>query len=198
MKRRNLKPDELNLWDKVAKTAVPLVPAKKRVTSSVEKTKKKPAPRREIGEPAMKQFQIGSLARAKTNGHDLAPSISSALSNTPVQMDAKSYSKMKRGKLGPEGTIDLHGMTVSQAHSALIHFVISSHNRNFRLLLVITGKGKKSDDFGPIPRQIGVLRHQVPQWLKMAPLAPLILQVTEAHVKHGGGGAYYVYLRKRR
>jgi hypothetical protein len=49
MKRRNLKPDELNLWDKVAKTAVPLVPAKKRVTSSVEKIKKKPAPKREIG-----------------------------------------------------------------------------------------------------------------------------------------------------
>jgi DNA-nicking Smr family endonuclease len=37
----------------------------------------------------------------------------------------------------------------------------------------------------------------VPLWLHMAPLGPAVLQVVEAHLKHGGGGAYYVYLRKR-
>ena len=42
------------------------------------------------------------------------------------------------------------------------------------------------------------LRHNVPQWLRMPPLASLVLQITEAHLKHGGGGAYYVYLRRQR
>ena len=44
----------------------------------------------------------------------------------------------------------------------------------------------------------GVLRHQVPQWLSMPPLSALVLQITQAHVSHGGGGAYYVYLRRNR
>ena len=62
--------------------------------------------------------------------------------------------------------------------------------------LVITGKGKIQKDTGPIPRQVGILRHQVPQWLRMPPLRDKVLQVSEAHGKHGGSGAYYVYLRK--
>jgi DNA-nicking Smr family endonuclease len=198
MKRRTLKPDEQNLWDKVAKTAVPLFPVKKRNSAGIEKPKKKTAQQKEIAQQTVHPFQIGSKAQSEPTSHDLTPSISTALAQMPVKMDAKSFSKMKRGKLGPEGTIDLHGMTVAQAHGALINFVVGGHNRGLRLLLVITGKGKKSDDDGPIPRQIGVLRHQVPQWLRMAPLAPLVLQVTEAHLKHGGGGAYYVYLRRRR
>jgi DNA-nicking Smr family endonuclease len=66
-----------------------------------------------------------------------------------------------------------------------------------RLVLVITGKGKPAPDHGPIPTRTGVLRHQVPHWLRMAPLGPAVLQVTESHLKHGGGGAYYVYLRRR-
>ena len=67
-----------------------------------------------------------------------------------------------------------------------------------RLVLVITGKGKNTDTGGPIPTRNGVLRHAVPQWLGMAPLSGLVLQITQAHVRHGGGGAYYVYLRRNR
>jgi DNA-nicking Smr family endonuclease len=111
-------------------------------------------------------------------------------------MDYKSFKKMKRGKSTPEAMFDLHGMTVAQAHSALIHFLMTSYTRNMRLVLVITGKGKFQKDTGPIPRQVGILRHQVPQWLRMPPLRDKVLQVTEAHGKHGGSGAYYVYLRK--
>ena len=67
-----------------------------------------------------------------------------------------------------------------------------------RLVLVITGKGKDRDDGGPIPTRHGILRHQVPQWLALPPLSQAILQVTPAHLKHGGHGAYYVYLRRNR
>jgi DNA-nicking Smr family endonuclease len=144
----------------------------------------------------LNNFEIGVNATQKSVKNDLKPSISSALENAPVQMDYKSFKKMKQGKSTPEATFDLHGMTVAQAHAALIHFLMTSYSRNMRLVLVITGKGKFQKDTGPIPRQVGILRHQVPQWLRMPPLRDKVLQVSEAHGKHGGSGAYYVYLRK--
>ena len=63
---------------------------------------------------------------------------------------------------------------------------------------MITGKGKRGDDSGPIPRPRGVLKHQVPDWLSRPPLAQAVLQVAEAHISHGGTGAYYVYLKRSR
>ena len=105
---------------------------------------------------------------------------------------------MKRGKLKPEGRLDLHGLTLDRAHSLLTQFILSAYGNEQRLVLIITGKGKSRDDGGPIPVRFGVLRHQVPQWLAMAPLSSAVLQVTQAHNRHGGGGAYYVYLRKSR
>ena len=60
------------------------------------------------------------------------------------------------------------------------------------------GPGKFRDDDGPIPTPRGVLRNQVPHWLQLAPLGALVLQVTDAHISHGGAGAYYVYLARRR
>ena len=69
---------------------------------------------------------------------------------------------------------------------------------DLRHVLVITGKGKRGLDDGPIPQRQGVLRHQVPHWLRLPPLGAAVMQVTEAHLKHGGSGAYYVYLRRGR
>lgn len=193
MPRRKLKSDEVELWQQIAKSATPLKLPKN--VNSVAK------PQSKIAEVKNDQFQlnrfeIGEKATQKSVQNDLKPSISTALDSAPVQMDYKSFKKMKRGKSTPEATFDLHGMTVAQAHSALIHFLMTSYMRNMRLVLVITGKGKFQKDTGPIPRQVGILRHQVPQWLRMPPLRDKVLQVTEAHGKHGGSGAYYVYLRK--
>ena len=67
-----------------------------------------------------------------------------------------------------------------------------------RFVLVITGKGKSRPDDGPIPERHGVLRHQVPHWLNSPPLRSHVLQISEANRKHGGLGAYYVYLRRPR
>ena len=130
--------------------------------------------------------------------HNLAPAIHDAIRQSPVQMDQKSFGKLKRGKLRPEGKIDLHGMTLDRAHPALTGFVMNAHAQGKRLILVVTGKGKMRDDGGPIPVRHGVLRHQVPQWLGMAPLKSVVLQIVQAHISHGGGGAYYVYLRRHR
>lgn len=142
-----------------------------------------------LGKPASKP---------RKSTHDLVPSLPDQMRHVPVQMDQKAFGKLKRGKLKPEGRIDLHGMTLDRAHPALSRFILSSHKSGKRLVLVITGKGKQRDEGGPIPVRHGVLRHQVPQWLGMAPLSSVVLQVSQAHISHGGGGAYYVYLRRQR
>ena len=143
----------------------------------------------------MQPFRLGE--RTKTlPGHDLVPPLADRLAAAPLRMDAKAFGRMSRGRIAPEARIDLHGMTIAEAHPELIRFVLNAQGQGMRLILVITGKGRPGPDDGPIPRRPGVLRHQVPQWLRQVPLAPAVLQVAEAHQRHGGAGALYVYLRR--
>ena len=112
-------------------------------------------------------------------------------------MDRKQFLRMKRGKTQPEARIDLHGMTLAQAHPALTRFLVDANDRGLRTVLVITGKGRAGDEMGPMPQRRGVLKQQVPHWLSSGPLRQIVQQVTEAHLRHGGAGAYYVRLRRR-
>ncbi len=193
MTRRRLRPEELDLWRKVADTAQPLHLEKPvRPLPLTGKKPLKPQPR------TIEKFEIGARANGQKTGHDVLPGLPERLAQAPVKMDRKAFGKLKRGKLVPEGKIDLHGKTLDQAHPALTRFILKAHADGKRLVLVVTGKGKDRDDGGPIPVRLGVLRHNVPHWLSVPPLAQVVLQVTEAHLKHGGGGAYYVYLRRSR
>lgn len=194
-RRRHLRPEEEELWHAVARTAKAMhAPTmQRRIETVAPATLPEPA---KPHTPMFQPFRLGEKAKPR-NTHDLAPSISDSLSQAPVQMDAKAFGKMTRGKLSPEARIDLHGMTLAEAHPELIRFILNTQSAGLRLVLVITGKGKRREDTGPIPQRTGALRHQVPQWLRMAPLGPAVLQVAEAHLKHGGSGAYYVYLRRR-
>lgn len=192
---RRLKPEELDLWRKVAGTAERLHRPKPRVDTKPKMLKPKPQP---LGPEPIPTFRVGEAGHSRPGGHDLMSSVADRLENAPLRMDRKTHTKMKRGKVRPEARIDLHGMTMDRAHPALTGFILRAAAQGHRLVLVITGKGKDRDDDGPIPVRRGVLRHNVPHWLSLQPLAPLVLQVTPAHDRHGGGGAYYVYLRRSR
>lgn len=195
MSGRKLRPDELDLWGKVASQVTPMDPKPKIVLPA----QSKPAPEVSEPKPAFRVKALPTISGGKASlQNDLAPSLQNALREEPVQMDRKAFKKLQRGKLKPEGRIDLHGMTLDRAHGALTRFILSSHGSGKRLLLVITGKGKHRDEGGPIPVRMGVLRHQVPEWLRLPPLNSMVMQVTQAHISHGGGGAYYVYLRRSR
>lgn len=191
---RRLRPDELDLWNRVAETADRLNKPKTR-----EDTRPGPKPAKppRQTEP-LPTFRLGQSADGRAPSHDLLSSVSDRVRNAPVRMDRKTHTKMKRGKLRPEGRIDLHGMTMDRAHPALTAFIMRSASEGKRLVLVITGKGKDRDEDGPIPVRRGVLRHNVPHWLSVPPLSQVVLQIAPAHVSHGGGGAYYVYLRRLR
>jgi DNA-nicking Smr family endonuclease len=190
---RGLHPDERELWQKIASTARALHPERP------ERPDRHEAPPVRKKQPSLMQaFRVGEAARSAPAAHDLMPGPHEHLSAQPIRMDRNAFDKMIKGKLQPEARIDLHGMTLAEAHPELIRFVLNAHDQGKRLVLVITGKGKRGEDFGPIPQRMGALRHQVPQWLALPPLGSAILQVTTANLKHGGAGAYYVYLRRGR
>lgn len=198
MRRRKLTPEERDLWSRVAATTQAIHPARPIVTDPAA-TLHHPAPKRPLApKPEVRDFQIGQSAPDFAFRHDFAPSLVDRLAASPILMDRKAHQKMTRGRLDPESRIDLHGMTLAQAHPELIRFILNAQDAGKRLVLVITGKGKRGLDDGPIPQRQGVLRHQVPQWLHLPPLGAAVLQISPAHLKHGGSGAYYVYLRRNR
>lgn len=201
-KSRRLHPDDLELWGRVAKSARPL-------RSDLAKAFEMPDVPQQVFTPAPPKNKAkaprphgGTILRptppAATAMHDLAPALSDMLAGASVSMDKRKFQRMTKGKLQPEARIDLHGMTLAQAHAGLNGFILRAQSQGLRLVLVITGKGKTVADDGPIPRRRGALKNDVPQWLRMAPLAGAVLEVREAHLRHGGSGAYYVYLRKAR
>jgi len=84
-----------------------------------------------------------------------------------------------------------------EAHDALTSFLRRSQASGHAVVLVVTGKGASSA--GPFfVEERGVLRRVVPHWLRLPELRPLVLGFEEASLHHGGAGALYVRLRRRR
>jgi DNA-nicking Smr family endonuclease len=104
-------------------------------------------------------------------------------------IDRATLARLKRGDIPISGRLDLHGMTQADAHAALDGFIGRAASAGKRLLLVITGKGSDGD---------GVLRRMLPRWINSGPHAARVLRIEPAHARHGGGGAWYVYLRRDR
>ena len=189
---RGLREDEQRLWSEVTRTtrriavfpdpppdppAFPLPADAPPVSGQNEQRPLSNLPH------ALAPFQIGERA---------APRVPEAVATAPPAMDRKTWQRLGRGRLVPEARLDLHGMTLSEAHLALPAFLATAAARGRRLVLIITGKGGSTPD---APR--GVLRRQVPQWLRATPLSQWVQEVRPAHQRHGGDGALYVWLRRR-
>ena len=135
--------------------------------------------------PKQQSQQPIKIARtAPTNIHD-----HETWHRTFSGIDRALVRRLLAGKLPIEASIDLHGMIQSQAHQQLENFLARCLRQDMRLVLVITGKGRHGD---------GIIRTKFPQWIKMSSFAQQILTATPASPKHGGSGAFYVYLRRRR
>lgn len=109
------------------------------------------------------------------------------------QMNRGWERKLRRGTVGIEGRIDLHGMTREVAFTRLHRFLLDAITNEQRCLLVITGKGGR-----PGSDAQGILKTEIPRWLNHGPLESYILSVETAHPRDGGSGAYYVILRRQR
>lgn len=201
-RRRTLRPDEHEVWAQVARTARPMHQRRPGMHETMLQDPlpaSQPAHQNRPEPPApLPDLRIGSRAPGSLITHDILPNLPERLAREPVRMDAATHKAMRAGRLRPEARIDLHGLTLAEAQPELVRFILTAHSAGRRLVLVITGKGKDRDSGGPIPARLGALRHQVPHWLGLPPLRGAVLQVTEAHQRHGGAGAYYVYLRRAR
>ena len=194
-------PAELDLWHLVVRDTTP-IPAKRRSAPPKKPvaTVAAPAPAPAAVRPSLAPVPLPAPAERLATLLRTVPlkekgKVSVQLAPSPLGrvagVDKRTDEKVRKGRMGIDGRIDLHGMTQSEAHHALSGFIRRSHAAGRRMVLVITGKGQ-------MPRGEGVLRLSVPRWLREADVGPLILSVHQAQPQHGGNGAYYVLLRRRR
>jgi DNA-nicking Smr family endonuclease len=106
-------------------------------------------------------------------------------------VDRRSNQRLRRGQVEIDARIDLHGMTQSVAYQSLMRFLEDSWRSGRKCVLVITGKGLRETG------EIGILRRQVPKWLNDN-ARHMIQGFSYAHRRHGGEGALYVLMRRRR
>ncbi len=166
---RPLGPDEQAVWSRVAATVRPLTG-------------------RRIRPPA------AGPALAVQPTEPVAPKTSRAVMATPVAaatLDAGWDRRTRQGRLAPDRSIDLHGMTVAHAHAALAEAVERASTDGARILHVVTGKGGSGEGRG-------VLRASLASWLDTPRLRPYVAALRTAHPRHGGAGAWYIILRRRR
>lgn len=119
----------------------------------------------------------------------------------PVKLgagDPKEGRKVARGRREIDATLDLHGMTQDQAYARLVRFIDFAASSGSRTVLVVTGKGRgeRPVPFAEAPR--GILRERFLGWVEAEPLAGRIASVRSAHQRHGGRGAFYVLLKRKR
>ncbi|MEM9047710.1 MAG: Smr/MutS family protein [Pseudomonadota bacterium] len=212
MRWRTLSAEERALWSRVAQTATPL--HKRSDTGAATATGMSagpPDPDRPSAarrEDAAKETPTQRPSSAKALGPAsggpkgvtetrLAPKPVTPLGPSTPGLDRRTAERLRRGRIAPDARIDLHGHTLERAHTVCAAFIHREHARGSRCVLVITGKGRRRriDDGASLQ---GVLRDAVPRWLQLPPLAPLVVGVYPASQRHGGGGAFYVYLRRAR
>jgi len=172
---RRLSDEERKLWGHFTRSVAPLrrprVPASP-PSAAASKTKS--------------PTQLRVVARA-------APAARTAAGLEPF--DRRLKQRLARGTESIDARIDLHGKTQSEAHAALISFLRKAQSDGAKFVLVITGKGGGArDDWS----ERGVLKRQVPQWLKLPEFRGYVLGFEDAHMGHGGAGALYVRIKRRK
>ncbi|PKQ09058.1 MAG: hypothetical protein CVT73_04520 [Alphaproteobacteria bacterium HGW-Alphaproteobacteria-12] len=200
-KSRGLTDEERKLWRAVVKDATPLLPNRNAGPDAPSED-----------EPA----DMPSVARRETALSEQAglpqprpePPAARPTSQPPplTGLDRRTSQRLARGQMEVEATLDLHGHSQAEAHGALLGFLARARARGIRCTLVITGKGASpyarhtlhGATFYEVPERQGVLRSAVPRWLSEAEFRTHVSGYQPAHPKHGGGGAFYIWLRKKR
>ena len=169
---RRLSEEERLLWSTVARTVRPL-PGRPTPDEPVA-----PQPKEMSGPLSAPQPEIpyGSPRRSGPRVPD-------------AEIDRPTRRKLARGRIGIDARIDLHDRTQAEAHPRLLSFVQAARAAGLRHILVITGKGSGEG---------GILRRSVPSWLKTRPFAEHVSGFDTAARQHGGEGAIYVRLRRRK
>jgi DNA-nicking Smr family endonuclease len=111
-----------------------------------------------------------------------------AVNTPPSGLDDRRWRDLRRGRIRPERTLDLHGRRAQDAHAAVHAFVADAYAEGLRCVAVITGRGSSPEG--------GVLRRELPHWLNAPDLRRVLLGA--AHPHSANTGAVHLLLRRRR
>lgn len=175
---RRLSPDEQALWDRVVASVRPLHEAAVPL----------PAPA-----PALPQLTPAPPPAPPRRAIKPAPAPPPPAPG--VTLDGSWDRRLSRGLVQPDATVDLHGHNLATAYDLLDHRLDRAIMDGARLLLLITGK-PPTDNRRPVGR--GAIRAAVGDWLHASRHAAAIAAVRGAHPRHGGSGALYIVLRRKR
>jgi DNA-nicking Smr family endonuclease len=168
-RQRGVTHDELALWHHAVRDAAPL--------------RAEPAP---VLPPSPAAPAVPAMPSAAAPA---PPPAARRLDPTgPVDLDRRSWLRLRRGNYPIDARLDLHGLTQAEAHARLAAFLATAQARGNRCVLVITGRGLRTG---------GTLRAMTPRWLEAGPNRARVLSFTPAQLHHGGDGALYVLLRRR-
>jgi len=183
-------PHDYHLWTSVAETVEPL--RRKGLLKLGAGTLPVPDP---DPEPVVK-----APPKPVKTGKPFLPPYQAPTTPTRVvekAVDPAVHRKVRRGRIEIDGRIDLHGMTQIEARDTLRRYIGARAARGDRTILVITGKGAKTDnDYIAAMTERGILRTMLPIWLSEPGLAHLVSGWSVAARGHGGEGAWYVRLRR--
>ena len=173
--KRQARPEELQLWARVAETVKPLpgrvVPARPESAAP------------EVGSTAPVEAKTAKKVKGPP---PRARSLQPPSPPPPERLEPGRARRVVRERDPIAARIDLHGLTLDRARPALESFVTAAWSRGDRVVLVITGKGRDGE---------GLIRRLTPEWLARPSLRAMIAGVQSAHRRHGGDGAFYVALK---
>ena len=115
------------------------------------------------------------------------------LPNKDVKIDKKIAFKIK--------SIDLHGYSLEEANNSIENFIVESYQENINKLIVVTGKGIHSqNEKDPyVSKDLSILKYSVPEFiLHNKNLMKIIYEIKDAKIEDGGGGAFYIFLKKNK
>ncbi len=183
---RRLTSEDKAIWDRLRETVRPL--RKRKAAKPVEPS----APVEASPPPTKTEAKKAKPARASA---EISAPVAKPKTPAPPALapfEEKTLRRLGRGLVEIDAKIDLHGMRQERAHAALLSFLRHAQARGNRIVLVVTGKGR-ADGEGR-----GVLRQSVPGWLTHPDLRALVVGFEPAGRRHGGEGALYVRIRRRR
>lgn len=190
---RGLTPEEAELWAKVAATVKPLVPVRAAKAGADRAAAAEKAPILPPMPP-----------RPKVRGR-IPPPLPPAPAPQPSRraldhhgLDSSWERKLAKAAAQPDFTLDLHGHSLDAAYDRLQHGLAQALAHGARLVLLVTGRPRPSDDHASRGDRRGAIRAKLLDWLAAGPHASRIAAVRQAHPRHGGAGAVYIVLKRPR
>lgn len=187
MPRRRLSPEERALWRTLTRTVTPL-----------RRTRLRPETDADV--PPSPESLTDLLEKPRIKGRvppaRPVPPVAPPAAPAPVPvLDGSWEKRIRGGRLTPDISVDLHGLTLAAAHLRLERLLGDAVRQGWRVLLVVTGRPRPAPAPGEARRR-GAIRAEIGDWLARSPHARRIASVRQAHPRHGGDGALYIILRR--